>query len=292
MLSIIICSVSPERLRKLSANIQETIGVKYEIIAINNQEKKWPIARAYNEGARQASYPYLFFVHEDVIFHSYNWGKIIENKLAEPDCGLIGFAGSKAMMNSYGGWGQYDWRWISYFYFFKGERAAVQLEANNVKLCDNYDPVAVLDGFAFFVRHEVWKEFPFDEELLTGFHCYDIDFSLSVGSKYRNYVCGFQIWVEHLSAGSFNSEWIVDSVRLYNAKWKNILPVKTDDICLTPKELYRNTEGIFYRFLFKALRTDVSRKVKWQILKDFWMLPFKWSHFTHCLSCTLKFIRC
>ncbi len=62
MLSIIICSISPERLQEISQNIHATIGVEHEIIAIDNREKCWSIARAYNEGARQARYPYLFFV--------------------------------------------------------------------------------------------------------------------------------------------------------------------------------------------------------------------------------------
>ena len=104
MLSIIICSVLPERLRKISQNIDETIGVEYEIVTIDNREKCWSIARAYNEGARQAKYPNLFFVHEDVMFHSRNWGVIIENKLREPDCGVIGFAGSKVKLKCYSGW--------------------------------------------------------------------------------------------------------------------------------------------------------------------------------------------
>ena len=44
--------------------------------AIDNREKQWPIARAYNEGASRAHYPFLFFVHEDVKFHSVGWGKL------------------------------------------------------------------------------------------------------------------------------------------------------------------------------------------------------------------------
>ena len=84
MLSIIICSISPERLQEISQNIHATIGVEHEIIAIDNREKCWSIARAYNEGARQARYPYLFFVHEDVKFHSQDWGTVVAEKLAEP----------------------------------------------------------------------------------------------------------------------------------------------------------------------------------------------------------------
>ena len=61
MVSIIICSVSPLLLEDLKQNIAQTIGVEYEIIAIDNREKHWPIAKAYNYGAQQAKYPYLFF---------------------------------------------------------------------------------------------------------------------------------------------------------------------------------------------------------------------------------------
>lgn len=60
MVSIIICSVSPHLLKKLQQNIAQTIGVEYEIIAIDNREKHWPIAKVYNYGAQQAKYPYLF----------------------------------------------------------------------------------------------------------------------------------------------------------------------------------------------------------------------------------------
>ena len=87
MFSIIICSISPERLLQVKKNIQETIGTEHEFIAIDNRETKWPIAKAYNEGAKRARYPYLFFVHEDVRFHSQDWGKVIAGKLEEPDCG-------------------------------------------------------------------------------------------------------------------------------------------------------------------------------------------------------------
>lgn len=41
MVSIIICSVSPLLLEDLKQNIAQTIGVEYEIIAIDNREKRW-----------------------------------------------------------------------------------------------------------------------------------------------------------------------------------------------------------------------------------------------------------
>lgn len=60
MLSIIICSVSPERLEQVTRNIHDTIGVDYEIIAIDNREKQWPIVRAYNEELLGHIIPFCF----------------------------------------------------------------------------------------------------------------------------------------------------------------------------------------------------------------------------------------
>ena len=45
MLSIIICSISPERLQALKTNIQQTIHAEYEIIAVDNRERKLSSAR-------------------------------------------------------------------------------------------------------------------------------------------------------------------------------------------------------------------------------------------------------
>ena len=107
MVSIIICSVSPLLLEDLKQNIAQTIGVEYEIIAIDNREKHWPIAKAYNYGAQQAKYPYLFFVHEDTRLLSDKWGEFIIPKLAEPECGVIGFVGDKARFSCCSGWYQF-----------------------------------------------------------------------------------------------------------------------------------------------------------------------------------------
>ena len=152
MLSIIICSVSPERLEQVTRNIHDTIGVDYEIIAIDNREKQWPIARAYNEGASRAHYPFLFFVHEDVKFHSVGWGKCIEKKLKEPDCGVIGFAGSKVKLKCYSGWGDvYKWDVI---FYYQSVGTETQFRVASVTMEHPFKEVLVLDGFAMFVRKD------------------------------------------------------------------------------------------------------------------------------------------
>lgn len=291
MISVIICSISPTRLQKVSQSIHNTIGVEHEIIAIDNRQKKWSIAKVYNEGARQANYPYLFFVHEDVVFHNTDWGTCIEQKLSEPDCGVIGFAGGRMLPRSYSGWGQYGEDMNSIFYFFARDGVTTRLEMFNTSLNEPFTPVVALDGFAMFVKKAVWQEFPFDEQMLTGFHCYDIDFSLQIATKYTNYVCAFKVWVEHLSGGNFGSAWVEDTIRLYHQKWKHLLPVMAPGLQITNRQYQRGQEWTFYYFLFKALRTDVSKRVKRQLLKEFWCFPFSWRHLSHCLSCTVKYLR-
>ena len=58
----------------------------------------------------------------------------------------------------------------------------------NVVQGEWFAEVVAVDGFGMFVRKEVWKANPFDEKMLTGFHCYDVDFSLqiAVSKRYRN----------------------------------------------------------------------------------------------------------
>src|SRR5688500_11226699 len=92
MLSIIISSTSQEKLAGIKKNIAETSGVEYEIIEfINNGE--YGLCKAYNDGANKAVYPYLCFVHDDVLFHTINWGNRIIHHLQDKTAGVIGVAG-------------------------------------------------------------------------------------------------------------------------------------------------------------------------------------------------------
>ncbi|MEG2865326.1 MAG: glycosyltransferase, partial [Mucinivorans sp.] len=78
MISIIVCSVSPDKLSKLKANVEATIGVEYEFVVVDNREGKYSICQAYNIGAQRAKYPYLCFAHEDISFVvKYHWGELM-----------------------------------------------------------------------------------------------------------------------------------------------------------------------------------------------------------------------
>ena len=66
---MIICSARPERLQAVTRNIEATIGVEYELIAVDNSVEGRGICAVYNEGASRARYPFLCFVHELSLIH-------------------------------------------------------------------------------------------------------------------------------------------------------------------------------------------------------------------------------
>ena len=102
MISIIICSKDPSLLESVSKNIDNTIGIAYEIIAIANSEGKFGICEAYNIGASKAKFNILCFAHEDIAFVTQNWGIKIANHLKDKSIGLVGVAGAdpKSMVPS------------------------------------------------------------------------------------------------------------------------------------------------------------------------------------------------
>lgn len=288
MLSIIICSVSPKRLQVLTDSIASTIGVAYELITIDNRERHWPIAKVYNYAAAQAKYPYLLFVHEDVIFLTPGWGKIFERKLAEPDCGVIGFAGSRAKLNTCSGWwtGNDELDCSNYWYV---DEAGVRQKARGGFFSDEpFCQVAVIDGFAMFVRKDVWQAVKFDETLLKGFHCYDLDFSIMTALRYRNYVCAASIEVCHLSNGSFENCWIKETIRIHRRKLHTLLPLIIGGERYLTKYIRRATDAVAYKFLTDAIKVR-SPYAGWLLLQ-FCFRPMSRNHFDRLCAAFRLFI--
>jgi hypothetical protein len=57
MLSLIICSRYSVISNDLKKNIKLTIGVKFELIVINNSNNEFSIFSAYNEGVKKSLLP-------------------------------------------------------------------------------------------------------------------------------------------------------------------------------------------------------------------------------------------
>ena len=228
MISIIICSKDKHMLSQLESNISETIGVPYEIISINNSNGFYGICEAYNLGGGLAKYKFLCFVHEDVLFRTKNWGvNIINHFTHDTRLGLIGIAGSKIKTKSLSSW------WQSNIDDYQPNRENIiqhykQTERDTEHFLLNpyneiLSEVVTLDGVFLVTKRNIWQYSKFDEHLLKGFHCYDLDFSLQI-TKYYKIAVVFDILIEHFSEGSINRSFYDDLIGVHK-KFRNYLPL-------------------------------------------------------------------
>lgn len=279
MLSVIICSINPERATDVKRNFESTCGYPCEFIIIDNRELHWPIAKAYNEGAKQAKGEFLFFVHEDVRFLSTGWGPIITSKLAEHDCGAIGFAGSKirlkipsrldigpeyTVLNYVQGYGDMDFAHTQAFNFSL-------CRTTEVKEGD-FTPVVVIDGMAMFVSKAKFSLYPFDESNLKGFHGYDIDFSQALWlNGLVNYVCTSQdVLFFHASPGAWTGDWAETIWTLYKDKWSKLPIQYTEHVDVNSLNLEKLSQITYYLFVDTVYKIkDLKNETFNEIIADY-----------------------
>ncbi|TKC03262.1 glycosyltransferase [Pedobacter cryotolerans] len=263
MISIIICSVSEEMLANVSLNIDETIGVPYEIIAYNNSTGNKGICEVYNNGANKAKFEILCFMHEDIAYRTSNWGKLLVDTFKKnTSIGVLGVVGSSYKSLAPSGWGADSnhgtTTFSNYIQCYKKSDKEKELIYNNPKGTSPAE-VVVLDGLWLSTTRTIALARPFDEKLLEGFHCYDIDFCLNVGREYGVFVT-YDILIEHFSEGSYDAKWLEDTLKIQN-KWENILPKFVDNI--TNDEQYKIEKRAFKRFIVSLVE---SKKTYLEIL--------------------------
>jgi glycosyltransferase involved in cell wall biosynthesis len=236
MLSLIICSRSEQVLAKVKASVELTIGIEFELLAIDNSQNKYGICEAYNVGAQRAKYDLLCFMHEDIGFQTQNWGSIVADILSKPNAGVLGVAGNTLQPKAPGGWGwsgakaAEKYLGVNVVHTAKGHTESTYLNPAGRNLVE----AVALDGLWLCCRKSIWEEFKFDAVALPGFHFYDVDFSVRVASKYTNYLT-FDILIEHFSHGTFDRTWIKTALEYYKKK-KDHLPVVASQVTAAPQK--------------------------------------------------------
>lgn len=220
MLSIIVSSYNEILFQDFCQSLQKTIGIPYQLIKIDNNNRI-SIAQAYNEGAAKAIYDYLCFIHEDVVFHNFAWGERVVTVLRDSQTGVIGVAGGKVKLNIISGWSQplnkfNRTDFLQTSYKDSNVRYRLQMNPENEEL----SRVVCVDGLFMAIRKNVFERNKFDEKLIKGFHCYDLDFSYVIATKYCNYIL-YDLGIEHRSLGNFSSDWFETSF-LMMKKHKNL----------------------------------------------------------------------
>ena len=253
MISVVISSARKDLLTAVSNNIAATIGVPFEIITINNSDAAKGICQVYNEGAEQAQYNFLCFMHEDVEMQTPDWGlRVLKAFEQNPDAGVIGIAGSAYKPLSPCGWHGYGAHQHSYFNYIVTYKFSNRQPEHCTHNPGNvlFKEVVCLDGVWLCTTKKVAAENRFDEQLLKGFHGYDVDFCLSVTRQYKAIVV-FDILLNHFSEGRFNKDWM-DAMLKVQKKWCNRLPVDLTN-ATQQKKLYREL------FTFRQFLTQLSQ---------------------------------
>lgn len=269
MISIIVSSKTQKLFKDLSSNIFETIGVKYEIIKIDNPGIMG-ICKAYNIGANKAKYDLLCFCHEDISFRTKNWGQNLISHFENRDVSLIGVLGNiiktKIPAGVYSGIQNTN------------RIHQVQRMPNNAilnyytnPLNEHISEVVTLDGMFLATKKEFWTKDPFDDNTLKGFHGYDVDFSLSM-AKHGKVVVVYDILFEHFSSGKYTRDW-VESHHSIIKKWKQIFPIYTSNVDKKTIEKHEIDDLIQYILVLSRVKIEPLIILNYAI-KLFMKAPF------------------
>ena len=225
MISIVICSQHPSLDKELAENIRQTIGTEYEVVHVDNSQNRYNIFEAYNIGVERAKGDCLCFMHEDVLFHTNNWGQVVETYLSQPFVGALGVAGSCVVLD------QLDWRFYGFgqVYLIQGT-TTIEEDARyyeSYPLTEKKRPltqVATLDGVWICMRKELFEHISFDTEHFHDFHLYDTDICMQVNQLGLGVFMTYDVLLEHQSEGTF-SEGYRKSLQAFADKWSGSLPM-------------------------------------------------------------------
>jgi hypothetical protein len=275
MFSILICSTNVSYLERLKINILETIGNEYELLVWDNLAQPKPITEVYNLLAARAKYPLWCFIHEDIRFLTNNWSANLFQAFEQhPETGMIGIAGAKYKSSTPSGWstGLPELDYCNIFHQDKNDKTQ---HLYNNPTQSIFEPVVNADGVFIAIRREVWRSVKFNENILHGFHLYDIDFSFHAQKKWNPAVI-FNIDILHFTeGGNFGNDWLE-----YTLQWHKLfsyqLPQYTKGFAISSgleKKIAKN-------WLYRLYPENITRANKWKWIRagKTWQDPSAWPY--------------
>jgi len=228
MISLIVCSRTNSISQILLDNIEATIGVPYELVIIDNSTNRYNICEAYNLGVARSKFGILCFMHDDITYHSHNWGQAVQTHLDTRQFGLIGIAGTPYLSFMPGTWWGSGKIYQNLLQSPKPGEAAI-LKTNVA--ASEFKEVVAVDGVWFCVKKELFDTVRFDDINFKAFHCYDVDLCMQLQSLGIKRYCIGDVLLSHNSMGALNSSWIENAL-IFQKKWQHSLPASTEQFGL------------------------------------------------------------
>ena len=233
MLSVIICSRKFNVNKDFINNIKSTIGCPFELIIIDNSNNQYSIFEAYNLGIEKSTGDYWCFIHDDILFHSKDWGNEVL-RIFEQDnkIGLIGIVGAKLKTKMPSAWWDCPEQFkiiniVQHFKSGKVKHLRQGWKENNI------EEVVVVDGVFMAARRIDKIRF---SDSLQGFHNYDLNLSFEYKKKGYRIVITNKILIEHFSKGVINTLWYQSTVKIHDL-YSKILPLQLNNHSKKTKDL-------------------------------------------------------
>lgn len=242
MISLIICSRLPQIPTLLMENIEASIGVAYEYIIIDNSENKYSIFSAYNQGVQRSKYPILCFMHDDITYHTNNWGVAILDHFRDEKIGAIGISGSPYYPKMAGAW--WSNGLVAEYIVCNGKKELTARTKQYSQPNNNGQEVVVLDGVWMCIRKKLFNSIRFDDVTFKGFHHYDVDICLQIHNCNYKMISINDVLIKHHSLGSrMNMTWLQNVLKVQK-KWKKFLPATVVKLSFS-KMLDCEHKGVF-----------------------------------------------
>ena len=243
MISCVICSRRLDVSAELKENIASTIGCEYELVVIDNSKNEYSIFSAYNEGVRRAKGDILCFMHEDILYHTNDWGvKIKEYFNQYSRAGLLGVAGTHYLSNIPAGWWETETTSEHYLQgkLVDNKYLTTEEYQHSLRIENNPTQVCAVDGLWLCMPRTVFQIVSWDEINLSGFHGYDMDMSLQVWNVGFEVHMFWDVLIEHKSLGNVSESFYRTYEKIWN-KWKHLLPMQRGIELSIEEQNIRNT---------------------------------------------------
>ncbi|MEA2711404.1 MAG: hypothetical protein QOF78_4005 [Phycisphaerales bacterium] len=205
MLSIIICSINPQRFDAIRRNFSRLLGDgnDYQFVGVHDAKS---LCEGYNRGVAHArpETTNFIFCHDDIEILSPDFREKVYGHLRSYD--VVGVAGTDRLAG-----GLWSYAGPPHIFGQVAHYKPPPLHCFDVDIfaapARSVDKIQALDGLFFAARRAVVDKIRFDEQTFDGWHGYDVDFTFAA------YLAGFRLGVAcdiaiaHASIGTLDATW-------------------------------------------------------------------------------------